>query len=149
MVAVFVRAFAASVKARGAGVKKVDDALCNEFNFSIDNKEVAELLMRKSGCFVQLHYREFRGKLPWRGHNKFVVDKIEYIKDIYQDDNVIDGSTATPEQPATSIQPDPSATPGSTSVIPGLTSVIPGSTSVIPGSTGNPAPANSEETISL
>ncbi|MBQ9598174.1 MAG: hypothetical protein IJR34_08010 [Bacteroidales bacterium] len=91
----------------------------NEFNFSIDNKEVAELLMRKSGCFVQLHYREFRGKLPWRGHNKFVVDKIEYIKDLYQDDNVIDGSStvpATPEEPAP---------------------------------TDNSTPANSEETISL
>ncbi len=80
----------------------------NEFNFSIDNKEVAELLMRKSGCFVQLHYREFRGKLPWRGHNKFVVDKIEYIKDIYQDENVIEGSPASPaptDAPAPSDQP--------------------------------------------
>lgn len=91
----------------------------NEFNFSIDNKEVAELLMRKSGCFVQLHYREFRGKLPWRGHNRFVVDKIEYIKDIYQDKNVIDGSSTVP------------ATPEETAP------------------TDNSTPANSEETISL
>lgn len=70
----------------------------NEFNFSIDNKEVAELLMSKSGCFVQLHYREFRGRLPWRGHSEFVVDKIEYIKDIYLDDNVIEGSTVKDDQ---------------------------------------------------
>lgn len=62
----------------------------NEFNFSVDDKAVAELLMRKSGCLVQLHYREFRGALPWRGHNKFVVDKIEYIKDIYQDSDAVE-----------------------------------------------------------
>ena len=57
----------------------------NEFNFSIKDKEIAEVLMRKSGCMVQLHYKEFRGALPWRGHSKYVVDKIEYIKDIYED----------------------------------------------------------------
>ena len=100
----------------------------NEFNFSIDNKEVAELLMRKSGCFVQLHYREFRGKLPWRGHNRFVVDKIEYIKDIYQDKNVIDGSSTVPATPEESARP---ATPEE------------------PAPNDNSTPANSEETISL
>ena len=54
----------------------------NEFNFSVEDKNVAETLMRKSGCLVQLHYKEYRGALPWRGHHKFVVDKIEYIKEL-------------------------------------------------------------------
>ena len=54
----------------------------NEFNFSVEDKDVAETLMRKSGCLVQLHYKEYRGAIPWRGHHKFVVDKIEFIKEL-------------------------------------------------------------------
>ena len=68
-----------SSRAQGGSIQS------NEFNFSIKDKEIAEILMRKSGCMVQLHYKEFRGALPWRGHSKYVVDKIEYIKDIYED----------------------------------------------------------------
>lgn len=52
-----------------------------EFPFSVQNKEVADSLMRCSGKEVELHYKEYLGALPWRGVNKFVVDKIISVKD--------------------------------------------------------------------
>ena len=52
-----------------------------EFPFSVQDKTVADSLMRCSGKEVELHYKEYLGTLPWRGVNKFVVDKIISVKD--------------------------------------------------------------------
>ena len=52
-----------------------------EFAFSVDDKVVADSLMRCSGKSVELHYKEYKGTLPWRGVNVFVVDKIVSVKD--------------------------------------------------------------------
>ena len=51
-----------------------------EFPFSVEDKAVADSLMRCSGKQVELHYKEYLGTLPWRGVNKFVVDKIVSVK---------------------------------------------------------------------
>lgn len=51
-----------------------------EFEFSVQDKLVADSLMRCSGKQVELHYKEYLGTLPWRGVNKFVVDKIVSVK---------------------------------------------------------------------
>ena len=51
-----------------------------EFPFSVEDKVVADSLMRCSGKVVELHYKEYLGVLPWRGVNKFVVDKIVSVK---------------------------------------------------------------------
>lgn len=51
----------------------------NEFNFSVASKSVADSLMRCSGKHVELHYKEYKGILPWRGMQKHVVDKIVSI----------------------------------------------------------------------
>ena len=48
----------------------------NHFTFSIENKELAQKLMRMSGKRVELQYKEYHGKLPWRGHSVYVVDSI-------------------------------------------------------------------------
>ncbi len=48
----------------------------NHFTFSIEDKELAQKLMRMSGQKVELQYKEYHGKLPWRGHSVFVVDSI-------------------------------------------------------------------------
>lgn len=52
----------------------------NEFSFSVEDKIVADSLMRCSGKSVELHYKEYLGALPWRGVNKFIVDKIVSVK---------------------------------------------------------------------
>lgn len=48
----------------------------NEFNFSVTDKAVADTLMRCSGKMVELHYKEYNGTLPWRGMQKYIVDRI-------------------------------------------------------------------------
>ena len=49
----------------------------NEFVFSVADKAIAEELMYNcGGKTVELHYKEYRGALPWRGQERFIVDKI-------------------------------------------------------------------------
>lgn len=47
-----------------------------EFEFSIADPEIADSLMRCGGKQVELHYKEYLGALPWRGMQKYIVDKI-------------------------------------------------------------------------
>ena len=47
-----------------------------EFDFSIENKELAEKLMLQGGKTVELRYKEYFGALPWRGFTKYIVDSI-------------------------------------------------------------------------
>lgn len=47
-----------------------------EFNFSVENKELAERLMLEGGKVVELRYKEYFGTLPWRGFTKYIVDSI-------------------------------------------------------------------------
>ena len=51
----------------------------NEFNFSVVDKAVADSLMLCSGKEVELHYKEYNGWLPWRGMQRYVVDRIVSI----------------------------------------------------------------------
>ncbi|WP_343669788.1 hypothetical protein [Chitinophaga sp.] len=53
----------------------------NEFRFSVTSDKVAEQLMRSSGKFVELHYKEYLGALPWRGFSNFIVDSVLSVKD--------------------------------------------------------------------
>lgn len=48
----------------------------NEFEFSVDNEELAHQLMKLTGKDVILHYKEYFGALPWRGYTKYIVDSI-------------------------------------------------------------------------
>jgi len=63
------------------GSKNGNGIQSNEFNFSVTDKEVAEKLMRCSGKHVELHYKEYNGWLPWRGMQRYIVDKILAIND--------------------------------------------------------------------
>lgn len=47
-----------------------------EFEFSVENAELAERLMVQGGKTIELHYKEYFGRLPWRGFTKFIVDSI-------------------------------------------------------------------------
>ena len=48
----------------------------NEFNFSVTDEKVAKQLERCAGKFVELHYKEYLGRLPWRGMTNYVVDSV-------------------------------------------------------------------------
>ena len=60
-----------------AGYKSNNSTIqSNEFNFSVKDEEVAKQLERSAGKFVELHYKEYLGTLPWRGMSKYVVDSV-------------------------------------------------------------------------
>ena len=48
----------------------------NTFEFSVVDEKVAHQLETCAGKFVQVHYKEYKGALPWRGMQKFVVDSV-------------------------------------------------------------------------
>ena len=52
-----------------------------EFEFSIEDGRIAEKLMLSSGKQVDLHYKEYKHAVPWRGYSSFVVDSIISIRD--------------------------------------------------------------------
>lgn len=56
------RLIQAGIKSRQAGTIE-----SNEFNFSVEDKSIADSLMRCSGKMVELRYNEYLGALPWRG----------------------------------------------------------------------------------
>lgn len=52
----------------------------NEFEFSIENKQIYDSLAVNAGKIFDLHYKEYNGTLPWRGNTKYVVDSIISMK---------------------------------------------------------------------
>ena len=48
----------------------------NEFDFSIKDKEIFEVLKMNSGKIFDLHYKEYNGVIPWRGNSRYIVDSI-------------------------------------------------------------------------
>jgi flagellar basal body-associated protein FliL len=47
------------------------------FKFSVANREVAEKLTQMTGLRVTVHFKEYKGALPWRGYEKAIVDYVE------------------------------------------------------------------------
>jgi hypothetical protein len=52
-----------------------------EFDFSVVDQNVADSLMRCAGKTVELRYKEYLGALPWRGKQKYIVDKIISVRE--------------------------------------------------------------------
>ena len=68
-------------KSSGGSGKIGGNLQSNEFNFSVVNKAVADSLMLCSGKSVELHYKEYNGSLPWRGMQRYIVDKIVSVRE--------------------------------------------------------------------
>jgi len=51
-----------------------------EFKFSVEDENVADSLMHCSGKHVQLHYKEYKHPVIWRGVSEFVVDSIVAVE---------------------------------------------------------------------
>ncbi len=52
-----------------------------EFDFSVTDQAIADSLMRCAGKTVELHYKEYLGTLPWRGQQKYIVDRIVSVRE--------------------------------------------------------------------
>jgi hypothetical protein len=48
----------------------------NEFEFSVKDKKIFDVLKVNSGKVFDLHYKEYNGVLPWRGNSRYIVDSI-------------------------------------------------------------------------
>jgi hypothetical protein len=48
----------------------------------VKDENVAKQLERCAGKFVELHYKEYLGTLPWRGMSKYVVDSVYSVSTI-------------------------------------------------------------------
>ncbi len=53
----------------------------NEFDFSILDDQIAQVLERYSGKFVELRYKEYLNAIPWRGNSNYVVTEILKVED--------------------------------------------------------------------
>lgn len=53
-----------------------------EFEFSVADDSIANVLMNNSGKYFDLHYKEYKKSIPWRGYSVYVVDEIRKMEDI-------------------------------------------------------------------
>ena len=53
----------------------------NEFEFSILDDQIAKVLERYSGKFVELRYKEYLNAIPWRGNSNYIVTEILKVED--------------------------------------------------------------------
>ena len=53
-----------------------------EFEFSVENDSIANVLMNNSGKYFDLHYKEYKNSIPWREYSPYIVDKILNMKDV-------------------------------------------------------------------
>ncbi|MVZ64514.1 hypothetical protein GQF61_01510 [Sphingobacterium sp. DK4209] len=67
----------------GFGTSKAGTGLTsNQFEFSIENDSIYRILEVNSGKVFDLHYKEYKGALPWRGNTVYIVDQIIQMRDI-------------------------------------------------------------------
>lgn len=52
-----------------------------EFAFSVKDSAIFHQLERNSGKVFDLHYLEYHGRIPWRGHSVYIVDSILAMRD--------------------------------------------------------------------
>ena len=53
-----------------------------EFEFSVEDEKVAEVLNQNSGREINVHYKRYLGALPWRGVEKYIVDSILEVRGV-------------------------------------------------------------------
>lgn len=53
----------------------------NEFDFSIQDDNLARILERYSGKFVELRYKEYLNAIPWRGNSNYIVTEILEVEE--------------------------------------------------------------------
>ena len=52
-----------------------------EFEFSVVNDSIANILQMNSGKLFDLHYKEYHGTVPWRGYSRYIVDNVVRMRE--------------------------------------------------------------------
>ena len=74
----FFKTYEGEMILTGYGSKNASGTVQSKtFKFSVKDKEVAQKLTEMTGLRVTVHYKEYKGALPWRGYERAVVDKVE------------------------------------------------------------------------
>ena len=74
----FFKTYEGEIILTGYGTKNSQGSVQSKnFKFSVANKEVAKQLNQMTGMRVTVHYKEYKGTLPWRGYEKAIVDRVE------------------------------------------------------------------------
>ncbi|WP_026897594.1 hypothetical protein [Daejeonella oryzae] len=60
-----------------------------EFEFSVEDEKIADILMKNSGKTLDLHYKEYHATLPWRGFSKYIVDSVYAMRASPQGENLL------------------------------------------------------------
>lgn len=66
----------------GIRSKQTGTVQSNEFEFSVSDEALAKKMMENSGKTFELHYKEYKGTLPWRGFSVYVVDSIVSMREL-------------------------------------------------------------------
>jgi hypothetical protein len=66
----------------GLRSKSVGTVQSYEFEFSVADDSIANVLMNNSGQYFDLHYKEYKHPVAWRGYSEFIVDKIISMKTV-------------------------------------------------------------------
>lgn len=66
---------------QGINSKTIGSIQSNQFEFSIKDKHIYDVLKMNSGKYFDLQYKEYNGALPWRGNTVYIVDSILAMRD--------------------------------------------------------------------
>ena len=73
----FFKTYEGEMILSGYGSKNSQSSVQSKtFKFSVANKEVAQKLSEMTGLRVTVHYKEYKGCLPWRGYERAIVDRV-------------------------------------------------------------------------
>lgn len=74
----FFKTYEGEMILTGYGSKNASGTVQSKtFKFSVKDKEVAQKLTEMTGLRVTVHYKEYKGALPWRGYERAIVDRVE------------------------------------------------------------------------
>ena len=73
----FWKTYEGEIILTGYGNKNAGGTVTSKnFKFSVKDREVAQQLTNLTGSKVTVHYKEYKGALPWRGYERAIVDKV-------------------------------------------------------------------------
>ena len=82
----FFKTYEGEIILTGYGSKNASGTVQSKnFKFSVANQEVDDKLRQMTGLRVTVHYKEYQGRLPWRGYERAIVDRIDNAEPVTAD----------------------------------------------------------------
>ena len=52
-----------------------------EFEFSVENDSIANIMQNNGGKLFDLHYKEYHAAVAWRGYSRYIVDRVVNMRE--------------------------------------------------------------------